>query len=155
MKRFAWVVLLVAVIGGLVACGGGGDDNSYAQTVGGEGYVRPITIDESLAPVAPLTLTLDVAVNGTVAAPDAEGQLSLKSGDQVSITPNQSVSWTTASEPAGAINPRDVDPNPSKWSGQIINTTSALAFFTVSATATADASQTKKSVFRVAAPSGS
>ena len=155
MKRFAWFVLLAAVIGGLAACGGGGDDNGYAQTVGGEGYVRPITIDGSLAPVEPQTLTLEVAVNGTVATPDAEGQLSLKSGDLVSITPNQSVSWTTASQPDGAISPRDVDPNPSKWSGQIINTSSALAVFTVSATATADASQIKKTVFRVAAPGGS
>ena len=155
MKRFAGSVLMAAVIGGLAACGGGGDDNGYAQTVGGEGYVRPITIGEPLAPVAPLTLTLEVAVNGTVATPDAEGQLSLKSGDLVSITPNQSVSWVTASQPDGAIIPSDVDPNPSKWSGQIVNTTSALAVFTVSATATADASQTKRTAFRVAAPSGS
>ncbi|MGR4869082.1 hypothetical protein ACIPRI_09480 [Variovorax sp. LARHSF232] len=155
MKRFAWSVLMAAVIGGLVACGGGGDDNGYAQTVGGEGYVRPVTFGESLAPVVPQTLTLEVAVNGTVATPDAEGQLSLKSGDLVSITPNQSVGWITASQPDGAINALDVDPNPSKWSGRIVNTTSALAVFTVSATATADASQIKKTAFRVAAPNGS
>jgi hypothetical protein len=158
MKRFTCSALLAVVIGGLAACGGSDSssngDNGYVQPIGGEGYVRPIGIDEPVAPVAPATLALEVTVNGAAATPNADGQVNLKSEDLVIITPNQSVSWIAASVPDGAVIPRDVAPNPTKWSAQIVNASANVAVFTVRATSAADASQTKKTEFKVAAPIG-
>ncbi|VTU28561.1 hypothetical protein H4CHR_02228 [Variovorax sp. PBS-H4] len=129
----AWAMLTM----GLVGCGGGGG--------GGGGGMLPIL------PTAPASMSTTVKVNGATAAADANGQFPVKPGDTVEVAPNQDANWSSASAPADAVTLRNPDTTSTKWSAQIVNTTTDAATFTVTARATANASLAKDTVLKVAA----
>lgn len=120
----------------LASCGGGGG--------GGGGGLNGIA---AMAPKPALTTT--VKINGQAATAQSADQYAVKPGDTVEITPSQSVSWTSSSSPAG-ITANALANTPTRWSAQLVNETSAQATYAVTASAGAEAANTKALQFVVA-----
>ncbi|MET3442072.1 hypothetical protein ABIC94_002853 [Variovorax paradoxus] len=130
MKWLALAVSTAVFVGGVTGCGGGG---------GG-------------APILPITLPISVSVtvNGN-AVNSSNDHYSVRPGDKITVTPNQSADWTMISDPDGSISLRNPEISAAKWSAQLVNTTGAAGVLTVSAKATANAAFIKDVVFNVAA----
>ncbi|MEB0111961.1 hypothetical protein QN397_11420 [Variovorax sp. RTB1] len=141
MKWFGFVLAAsaVAVAGCLVGCGGGGGSS------GGGGFLP-------IAPAAPVAaLTVNVSINGTAATSGGNGQFSVKPGDTVEITPSQSADWTTSDAAASTAGLRNPNVTATKWSAQIVNSTTVATTYTITAKASANAALTKDTVLNVAA----
>lgn len=119
----------------LASCGGGG---------GGGGGIGGIP---GVAPKP--ALTTSVKINGQAATAQSADQYAVKPGDTVEITPSQSVAWTGSSSPAG-ITAKALASTATQWSAQLINETSSPATYTVTASAGAEAANTKSLQFMVA-----
>lgn len=137
MKWYSYAVSAAVLIGGLSGCGGGGG--------GGGGAAFP------LLPIPAATLNFSVTVNGNSATADGSGQYSVKPGDTVAVVPDLGADWTSSSAPSGSVSLRNPDISSTKWSAQIVNSTTASSVLTVSAKATSNTALTKDAVFKVSA----
>jgi hypothetical protein len=141
MKWFSYAASAAVLIGGLSGCGGGGGG-------GGGGAAFP------LLPIPAVTLSFIVTVNGNGATADGNGQYSVNPGDTVAVVPNVGSDWTSTSAPSGSVSLRSPDISSSKWSAQVVNSTTDTSVLTVSAKATSNAALVKNAVFKVAAGNG-
>jgi len=136
MKWFSMAAGAAVLVGGLAGCGGGGG--------GGGGGGLP------LLPIAPVTLAVNVLVNGNTASADSSGRYTVKPGDKITITPTSgTVDWTSSSAPAGSVTLRNPAISNSQWSAQIANSNTATSVFTVTAKVTGNAAVSKDTVFNV------
>ena len=78
-----------------------------------------------------------VSINGA-AATDSADSYAVKPGDTVEITPSQGANWSSSSSPAG-ITVQGLASTPTRWSAQLVNTTTAPATYTLTASADASA----------------
>jgi hypothetical protein len=127
-----WLVLAISTAVFVAGCGGGS---------GGGFPILPVT----------LPISVSVTVNANALSPSSNGRYSVRPGDKITISPNQSAEWTTVSDPDGSISLRNPEISATKWSAQLVNTTGTDGVFTVSAKATANAALIKDVVFNVAA----
>jgi len=135
MNWFSMTAGAAVLVAGLAGCGGGGG--------GGGGAAFP------LLPIPAATLSLTVTVNGNSASADGNGQYAVKPGDTVTVAASLGSDWTSGSAPSGTVTLRNPDISSSKWSAQIVNSTTAASVLTVSAKATSNAALTKDAVFNV------
>ncbi len=125
--RVLFSMACVATFAGLVGCGGGGGGSETAPV-----------------------LTTTVTINGAPAVVNASGQFVTQPGDTVEITPSQGAEWTTTASDGAAVSLRNPNISDTRWTAQILNGTTGVATYTVSAKATANASLTKTTVLNVA-----
>lgn len=136
MKWYSMAAGAAVLVGGLAGCGGGGG--------GGGGGGLPFL------PVAPVTLAVNVLVNGNTATADSNGRYSAKPGDKITITPTSgTVDWTSSSAPAGSVTLRNPAISNTQWSAQIANSNTATSVFTVTAKVTGNNAVSKDTVFNV------
>jgi hypothetical protein len=128
----------------LAACGGGGGGGD-----GDSGGTSPSSGTGSASASAETQLTVKVSVNGAQATPDASGTYAVKPGDTVVVTPSQTSSWTSTNGTASAITLRNPSISGSQWASQLVNTLTATALYTVTASVGSTLSAT--AVFSVAA----
>jgi hypothetical protein len=126
----------------LAACGGGGGDAG--------GGVGPVPEAD---PIPPVPLTLSVTINGNAATADGNGEYLVNSDDTVRVDPSQATSgWRSGVtvEGTGPIGQRNPSLNTTAyWSAQLVNETPGIVSFTVTGTASGNASVTASVVLQV------
>jgi hypothetical protein len=135
MKPYLKVLAGMVMGLSLAACGGDDGDSSSPET--------PVTPPSS-------SLTLSVAINDTAATVNDGSEFAVNSGDMVQLTPDQATcGWSSHSSVSGAITLNVAGMNNTLWAARVVNNTSSIVSYTITATTCGDDSTTQDVVLTV------